>query len=143
MNCFAIAISIGLQYGVPLEEFVDAFTFTKFEPSGMVSGHNTIKMSTSVIDYIFRDLAINYLGRYDLSHTHKDDVIQDEHQRKTTNNINNQEYKQDVTSHSSSIEDQLQKGFEGDFCVECNNMTMVRNGTCLVCTTCGTTTGCS
>ena len=60
-----------------------------------------------------------------------------------SNNINNQEYKQDVTSHSSSIEDQLQKGFEGDFCVECNNMTMVRNGTCLVCTTCGTTTGCS
>jgi ribonucleoside-diphosphate reductase alpha chain len=143
MNCFAIAISIGLQYGVPLEEFVDAFTFTKFEPSGMVSGHNTIKMSTSIIDYIFRDLAINYLGRYDLSHAHKDDVITSEHHKNTTENIKYQEYKQDVTPHNSSLEAQLQKGFEGDFCVECNNMTMVRNGTCLVCTTCGTTTGCS
>ena len=62
MNNFAIAISIGLQYGVPLEEFVEAYTFTRFEPSGMVEGNDAIKMSTSVLDYIFRELAISYLG---------------------------------------------------------------------------------
>ena len=142
MNCFAIAISIGLQYGVPLEEFVDAFTFTKFEPSGIVSGHNKIKMSTSIIDYIFRDLAINYLGRYDLSHNHIE-VETQENEKNVKTHSQFQEYKQGVAHHNKSIEAQLSKGFEGDFCVECNNMTMVRNGTCLVCTTCGTTTGCS
>ena len=64
MNNFAIAISIGLQYGVPLEEFVEAYTFTRFEPSGMVEGNDAIKMSTSVLDYIFRELAISYLGSH-------------------------------------------------------------------------------
>src|SRR5437763_15349118 len=68
MNNFAIAISIGLQYGVPLDEFVDAYTFTRFEPSGLVEGNDAIKMSTSVLDYIFRELAISYLGRTDLAH---------------------------------------------------------------------------
>src|SRR5690554_1037246 len=68
MNNFAIAISIGLQYGVPLEEYVEAFTFTRFEPSGMVEGNDAIKMATSVLDYIFRELAISYLGRNDLAH---------------------------------------------------------------------------
>jgi len=68
LNCFAISISLGLQHGVPLEEFVDAFVFTRFEPSGMVTGNDKIKMSTSVIDYIFRELAVSYLGRTDLSH---------------------------------------------------------------------------
>ncbi len=68
MNNFAIAISIGLQYGVPLEEFVDAFTFTRFEPPGMVEGNDTIKMATSILDYIFRELGVSYLGRYDLAH---------------------------------------------------------------------------
>ena len=62
MNCFAIAVSLGLQHGVPLEEFADAFVFTRFEPNGMVQGHDTVKMCTSVIDYVFRDLAINYLA---------------------------------------------------------------------------------
>jgi ribonucleoside-diphosphate reductase alpha chain len=62
MNNFAIAISIGLQYGVPLEEFIEAYTFTRFEPSGMVEGNDAIKMSTSVLDYIFRELAISYAG---------------------------------------------------------------------------------
>jgi ribonucleoside-diphosphate reductase alpha chain len=61
MNCFSISISLGLQYGVPLEEFVEAFTFTKFEPNGMVMGHDNLKMATSVIDYVFRDLACKYL----------------------------------------------------------------------------------
>ena len=68
MNCFAIAVSLGLQYGVPLEEFVEAFTFTRFEPPGMVQGNDTIKMATSILDYIFRELAISYLGRTDLAH---------------------------------------------------------------------------
>ena len=67
MNNFAIAVSIGLQYGVPLEEFVEAFTFTKFEPSGEVQGNTEIKFSTSILDYIFKELAISYLGRDDLS----------------------------------------------------------------------------
>ena len=68
MNNFAIAVSVGLQYGVPLEEFVDAFTFTKFEPAGMVQGNDSIKNATSILDYIFRELAVSYLDRTDLSH---------------------------------------------------------------------------
>jgi ribonucleoside-diphosphate reductase alpha chain len=66
MNNFAIAISIGLQYGVPLEEFVDAFVFTRFEPAGPVTGNDTVKSATSILDYIFRELGISYLGRDDL-----------------------------------------------------------------------------
>src|SRR4029077_19322019 len=65
MNCFAIAISLGLQYGVPLNEFVDKFTFTRFEPSGVVNGHPNVKMATSIVDYIFRVLGMEYLGRTD------------------------------------------------------------------------------
>src|SRR6185312_10280649 len=77
MNNFAIAISIGLQYGVPLEEFVEAFTFTRFEPSGMVEGNDAIKMSTSILDYVFRELAISYLGRSDLAHVQPVDLTPD------------------------------------------------------------------
>src|SRR5262249_12061312 len=72
-NCFAIAISLGLQHGVPLEEYVDAFLFTRFEPNGMVQGNPHIKMTTSIIDYIFRELAITYLDRHDLAHVHPED----------------------------------------------------------------------
>ena len=68
MNSFAIAVSIGLQYGVPLEEFVEAFAYTRFEPSGPVQGNDTVKMASSVLDYIFRELAISYLDRTDLAH---------------------------------------------------------------------------
>jgi ribonucleoside-diphosphate reductase alpha chain len=68
MNCFSIAVSMGLQYGVPLERFVAQFVFTRFEPSGIVQGHTRIKMATSILDFIFRDLAIHYLGRDDLAH---------------------------------------------------------------------------
>ena len=68
MNSFAIAVSLGLQYGVPLEEFVDAFIFTRFEPNGPVIGNDKIKMATSVLDYIFRELGVTYMGREDLSH---------------------------------------------------------------------------
>lgn len=77
MNCFAIAVSLGLQYGVPLEEFVEAFVFTRFEPNGMVGGHDNIKMSTSVIDYIFRELAMSYLGRNDLVQVKPEDLRND------------------------------------------------------------------
>ncbi|TKT79050.1 vitamin B12-dependent ribonucleotide reductase [Aquamicrobium sp. LC103] len=73
MNNFAIAISLGLQYGVPLDEYVEAFTFTKFEPAGMVQGNDAIKNATSILDYVFRELAISYLGRHDLAHVDTSD----------------------------------------------------------------------
>ena len=74
MNNFAIAISLGLQYGVPLEEYVEAFTFTRFEPAGFVQGNDAIKNATSILDYIFRELAISYLGRHDLAHVNPGDI---------------------------------------------------------------------
>ncbi|MDQ6734458.1 MAG: vitamin B12-dependent ribonucleotide reductase, partial [Nitrospirota bacterium] len=77
MNCFAIAISLGLQHGVPLEEFVEAFVFTRFEPNGPVKLNDRIKMSTSIIDYIFRELAITYLGRHDLAQVQQEDLRMD------------------------------------------------------------------
>jgi ribonucleoside-diphosphate reductase alpha chain len=77
MNCFAIAISLGLQHGVPLEEYVEAFVFTRFEPNGPVKLNNRIKMSTSIIDYIFRELAITYLSRHDLAQVKEEDLRMD------------------------------------------------------------------
>ena len=77
MNNFAIAISIGLQYGVPLEEFVEAYTFTKFEPAGPVQGNDAIKMATSVLDYVFRELAISYFNKKELANIDPDDVEMD------------------------------------------------------------------
>ena len=74
MNNFAIAISLGLQYGVPLEEYVEAFTFTRFEPAGFVQGNDAIKNATSILDYIFRELAISYLGRNDLAHIAPEEI---------------------------------------------------------------------
>jgi len=76
MNNFAIAISLGLQYGVPLEEYVEAFTFTKFEPAGIVTGNDAIKNATSILDYVFRELAVSYLGRHDLAHVDTSDFSQ-------------------------------------------------------------------
>jgi ribonucleoside-diphosphate reductase alpha chain len=75
LNSFAITVSLGLQYGVPLEEYVDAFTFSRFEPNGMVHGHDYVKMATSVIDYVFRDLAISYLKRSDLAQVKPEDLL--------------------------------------------------------------------
>jgi ribonucleoside-diphosphate reductase alpha chain len=75
MNNFAIAISLGLQCGVPLEEYVDAFTFTRFEPAGLVQGNDTIKNATSILDYIFRELAVSYLGRHDLAHVDPAEIV--------------------------------------------------------------------
>jgi ribonucleoside-diphosphate reductase alpha chain len=195
MNNFAIAISIGLQYGVPLEEFVEAFTFTRFEPSGMVEGNNTIKMSTSILDYIFRELAISYLSRNDLAHVTPPDLTPDsigsgnsEGQlaalstvaeriskgyvrsnlmvlkggaagggaQATMTATATQVMEQTTTlvgdaetlirafdSRSEQIREARLKGYEGDACGECGNFTLVRNGTCMKCNTCGSTSGCS
>ena len=218
MNNFAIAVSIGLQYGVPLEEFVESFTFTRFEPSGMVEGNETIKMSTSILDYIFRELAISYLARDDLAHVEPNDLTPDtvgrgdaaeeftgeedsgmnevaELLRRITSNgytrgrlqVLDGGLKEQTKVTTSEVEvvetemveteaaygnvsvsgtsgaamatvevvdavigDRAEKvraarmqGYEGDPCSECGNLTLVRNGTCLKCVTCGSTSGCS
>ena len=205
MNNFAIAISIGLQYGVPLEEYVEAYTFTRFEPSGMVEGNDTIKMATSVIDYIFRELAISYLGRTDLAHVSPDDLAPDTmgkgegqstvepamadpaadavrktvervasrgfvrnrltvfsggaaaavaRQPETEARLQSQVVEAVQTVQTASISQEISskveqsriarmKGYEGDPCGECGNFTLVRNGTCMKCDTCGGTSGCS
>ena len=175
MNCFAIAISLGLQHGVPLEEFVDAFVFTRFEPNGMVLGNDRIKMSTSVIDYVFRELAINYLGRTDLSHVPDEDLRADAIgsrpgegpvaitpapapvaepapvvTRPAIATIGGGRAVAPMSGGSGPVLKALTasemarlKGYEGDPCGDCGQFTMVRNGTCLKCITCGTTTGCS
>lgn len=189
LNSFAIAISLGLQHGVPLEEFVDAFVFTRFEPSGVVIGNERIKMATSVIDYIFRELAVSYLGRDDLAHVKKDEVDSTATLSPSSSPTNvlqtiaNTDFSHDKDKYNSEevlservidlapeekssvikgnsngngqgdtakVMDTIQQvqqarnlGYTGDVCPECGNMTMVRNGTCLKCTTCGATTGCS
>ena len=228
MNNFAIAVSIGLQYGVPLEEFVEAFTFTRFEPSGMVEGNAAIKMATSVVDYVFRELAVSYLGRADLAHVEPEDIRPDsvgegedesalpgedwKHRRDgdhdAARRLASAGYLRDnlyvlsapkvraaagmvataaeaveaagnigmvgsgsgggsmtatatvasvasvaeisvrgggsgVTERAARVQEARMKGYEGDNCPECGNFTLVRNGTCLKCDTCGSTTGCS
>ncbi len=168
LNCFAISISLGLQHGVPLEEFVDAFVFTRFEPSGVVSGHKRIKMSTSVIDYIFRELAVTYLGRNDLAHVDDEEITKTDYRVTIEPDFESEEIisektvdfddslqpvdkiKLDVShpsgngmNHHQKVMRAREAGYTGDICPECQSMTMVRNGTCLKCTTCGATTGCS
>ena len=161
MNCFAISISLGLQHGVPLEEFVDAFVFTKFEPSGMVSGSPHVKMTTSVIDYIFRELAVTYLERDDLAHVPTEEIMtrklrpseEDELAEEVAKRIQTKkkESVKDAVAARQQEEDEMvsdydqakQLGYTGDSCPECGSMTMVRNGTCLKCITCGSTSGCS
>jgi ribonucleoside-diphosphate reductase alpha chain len=179
LNCFAISISLGLQHGVPLEEFVDAFVFTRFEPSGIVSGNEKIKMATSVIDYIFRELAVTYLGRNDLSHA--DDEVKTKTSHSIVKKIIEPEFESEEVvserlidldkdngsydysysskeekfhkhpegfaqvnnSMTSKVRRAIEAGYTGDICTECQSMTMVRNGTCLKCMTCGSTSGCS
>jgi ribonucleoside-diphosphate reductase alpha chain len=227
MNNFAIAISLGLQYGVPLEEYVEAFTFTRFEPAGLVTGNETIKNATSVLDYIFRELAVSYLGRHDLAHVDPREIVggtglgsSDEdtdeeldldlpavskvvskgfmrgtsklrlasggrtHQLEVSGSV--AEMQEQVASAFPAIEDETAlypvtngatalkpdtvmyaratvtraevsvrtreadrraeariRGYEGEACRECGNFTLVRNGTCLKCDTCGGTSGCS
>jgi ribonucleoside-diphosphate reductase alpha chain len=174
MNCFAIAVSLGLQYGVPLEEFVDAFVFTRFEPSGIVGGHDRIKMATSVIDYVFRELAITYLGRDDLAQVSTEDIRHDavgsgkDQHKKPPAEKSAEANVQPIAVGQTQAEAQLSAGastattsnrsssptatavqqarwmgYEGDPCPECGSLTLVRNGTCLKCESCGATTGCS
>ena len=164
MNNFAIAISLGLQHGTPLEEFVDAFTFTKFEPSGMVQGSEAIKMSTSILDYIFRELAVSYSGRNDLAHvvpekpeekelprfaTDKESGYDEDHMIVTDSDglEVDEDNKHRYLSGSAKVVDKIaearMKGYEGEGCTNCGQFTMVRNGSCLKCNSCGETSGCS
>jgi ribonucleoside-diphosphate reductase alpha chain len=236
MNNFAIAISLGLQYGVPLDEYVEAFTFTRFEPAGLVQGNDTIKNATSILDYIFRELAVSYLGRNDLAHVDLSEIantglgsseVELEEQAppaaakflsrgllrgqegrvlalRTTTSVAVAEQPNpsgpvasmqqevvtafqpqpdaermetavgaltalqqelSITEAARLLKDQLDartkdriakdnlaldraaearvKGYEGENCRECGNFTLVRNGTCLKCDTCGGTSGCS
>ena len=212
MNNFAIAVSVGLQYGVPLEEYVDAFTFTRFEPAGPVRGNAAIKNATSILDYLFRELAVSYLGRYELAHVDPNEIgsttvgSADANQRDPdpetlvspgftrgrlserhsfgasdaqSATVQVQAYETDADDNvlpnaagltASSVQSSLSetkehvalavealaergasvlvaearvKGYEGEACGECGNFTLVRNGTCLNCDTCGSTSGCS
>ena len=144
LNSFAIAVSLGLQYGVPLEEYVDAFTFTRFEPNGMVHGHDNIKMCTSVLDLIFRDLALTYLKRTDLVQVKPEHLIATETMEngKNGHGASNGRSARPVEEESPMLLARMQ-GYEGDPCPTCGHFTLVRNGTCLKCETCGGTTGCS
>ena len=249
MNNFAIAISLGLQYGVPLEEYVEAFTFTKFEPAGMVQGNDAIKNATSILDYVFRELAVSYLGRHDLAHVdtsdfgntalgkgiqegktnllstgwtrgHKPTLVSGNQaplaepkgaasaapakasagnvtafsgsaarKLETTLAISTSEvvsFKRDYEERAAELAEEIadegvvedvsdatalfsdkaaaeassakseakkleaerrarsiMQGYTGNMCSECQNFTMVRNGTCEKCDTCGSTSGCS
>jgi ribonucleoside-diphosphate reductase alpha chain len=215
MNNFAIAVSVGLQYGVPLEEFVDAFTFTKFEPAGMVQGNDSIKNATSILDYIFRELAVSYLDRTDLAHVKPEGAAFDDLGRGEEEGVSNiSEMTETAASKSLEVLKQISstgylrkrmpqelvvlqggatvggtamtgtdpvaalqtlvpettstlsmttsteavavtatsmdartkakmQGYEGEACGECGNYTLVRNGTCMKCNTCGGTSGCS
>jgi ribonucleoside-diphosphate reductase alpha chain len=233
LNNFAIAISLGLQYGVPLEEYVDAFTFTRFEPQGPVQGNDSIKYATSILDYVFRELAISYMERFDLAHvdpteagfdalgkgveegkpapgasryvskgltrsrTDKLGVISgggaaspspavsvpsplvgegqgggsrkvtslhtagpraeatgatalkaEPEQKLSPTQALEQLPWSDARAHAKAAASEKRaearaKGYEGEACGECGNFTLVRNGTCLKCDTCGSTTGCS
>ncbi|RXH14740.1 vitamin B12-dependent ribonucleotide reductase [Bradyrhizobium guangzhouense] len=234
INNFAIAVSLGLQYGVPLDEYVDAFTFTRFEPAGPVQGNDSIKYATSILDYVFRELAVSYMSRFDLAHVdptesnfdalgkgveegkepdetqHATKLVSRGLTRSRTDNLvvmrggsaavvsgNDSApsggskvtalaghgasarvgdvlegavaLKQEV-AHDLSPTEKLEalqwskagsaatvaaptkaerraeakaKGYEGEMCSECGNFTLVRNGTCMKCDTCGSTTGCS
>jgi ribonucleoside-diphosphate reductase alpha chain len=229
LNGFAITVSLGLQYGVPLEEYVDAFTFSRFEPNGMVQGHDYVKMATSVIDYIFRDLAISYLKRTDLGQVKPDDLLatgtkgesegtdvkyhrEEKHsagfkphgsggqaapglavvagtsavarpagisgvkplsgkgdgtvkasiampspsvfpsavppivlaaQPAAQTHVRVLEQTKPEQSEVLKIVEARIKGYEGDPCPSCGCFTLIRNGTCMKCDTCGSTTGCS
>ena len=144
LNSFAIAVSLGLQYGVPLEEYVDAFSFSRFEPNGIVKGHDYVKMATSVIDFIFRDLAISYLKRTDLGQVNADDLISTATKSETSAKKSSADKTPPAPeSNETKIAQAMLKGYEGDSCTVCGSFTLLRSGTCMKCDTCGATTGCS
>lgn len=156
MNCFAIAVSVGLQYGVPLEEFVDKFVFTRFEPAGMVD-HPNIKSATSLIDYIFRVLGYEYLGRTDLVHVldAPGNTGEDEEEEETTYSqapVNNGGKAAPRTPKTQTVGAFQQESTTQDYlksmqsdapaCNTCGHIT-VRSGTCYKCLNCGSSMGCS
>lgn len=152
LNAFAVAVSIGLQHGVPLDEFCKAFLFTKFEPNGIVEGHNQVKMTTSIVDFVFRELGINYLHQTDLIHGNqvrdedlRADFIGGDNEIDIKTPSSNGVHKVNGTATKMKTKYQIARlqGFEGDPCPTCQAMTMVRNGTCLKCNSCGATSGCS
>ena len=158
MNNFAIAVSIALQYGVPLEEFVEAFTFTRFEPSGQVYGNTEIKFSTSVLDYIFKELAISYLGRDDFSNHDQNqttELLPDENIRSKKKDaeivlkeftskgyIRKKVFDNNLTLITNENEKSKAKKiqshftFEGDPCDKCGNFTMYKESKKYKCLTC-------
>ncbi len=151
LNCFAIAISLGLQYGVPLEEFVDAFVYTRFEPQGPVEGHPHVKFATSIIDYIFRVLGIEYLKRYDLAHVPPEEAIKESRplspQTEATDTaLGTQGNGADAggTVVYAAGVNQLARAAMRDapICDRCGHIT-VRNGSCYRCLNCGNSLGCS
>ena len=157
LNCFAIAVSLGLQYGVPLEEYLEAFVFTKFEPSGPLQGHDHIKFCDSVIDFVFRELGLNYLQRHEYAHVPPTPSVSPDTDEEEENGLDATDLAfsamiRETEARLKDGEAQVKgeqvrvarlKGYEGDPCPECGNLTLVRNGTCLKCDTCGSTTGCS
>ena len=161
LNQFAIAVSIALQHGVPLDAFIKVFTFQKFEPSGMVEGGSgRVKMASSLVDWIFRELAIEYAGRDDLAHVAVEDFNQfsiskpemtDEGVMRTEGEKREVQMTLDATvaplqerdEEARAIQAARERGFTGDICDDCGSSQMVRNGTCLKCNDCGSTTGCS
>jgi ribonucleoside-diphosphate reductase alpha chain len=148
MNNFAIAISIGLQYGVPLDEFVDAFVYTRFEPAGEVTGNDSIRSATSILDYIFRELAVSYLDRQDLANADPAEFDAD--------GLGQGKPAAETPDEELDASKFISKGFArgapdnllvlpfgkkgaraADVCPSCGGLTMVRNGAKLECTTCG------
>ncbi|MFA5763506.1 MAG: adenosylcobalamin-dependent ribonucleoside-diphosphate reductase [archaeon] len=144
--CFSVILSKALQYGVPLEEFVDSFTFTRFEPAGMVQGHDAIKSCTSILDFLFRFLGYEYLGRTDFVHVKPLDELGEEKPKAIvqTNFAKSQAVvKPKVDQKADKIVEARSKGYTGESCRECGSMKVKRNGTCTLCDDCGATSGCS
>ncbi len=167
LNCFAVLASKALQYGMPLEELVDSFTFTRFEPAGMVQGHNVIKNATSILDYVFRSIGYDYLGRKDFIHVKAVDEISpdDDAEGDKNGDSNGHAGSRNAVSDlsitsmqsegaikpekevSGSVDTQIiqakVQGYSGEQCENCGSMRVRQNGTCKVCEDCGMTTGCS
>jgi ribonucleoside-diphosphate reductase alpha chain len=172
MNCFAVLASKALQYGMPLEELVDSFTFTRFDPSGPVQGHEVIKNATSILDYVFRSIGYDYLNRTDFVHVKAVDEVaplkqpagnalasgsKGIAQKSVASEPTAADYEpsttiaRDVHSEStvavasgvSKVKEARAKGYTGEQCSNCNSMRVKRNGSCTVCDDCGTTSGCS
>ncbi|WP_395671851.1 ribonucleotide reductase [Phenylobacterium sp.] len=157
MNNFAIAISIGLQYGVPLDEFVDAFVFTRFEPAGPVTGNDTVKSATSILDYIFRELGVSYLGRDDLASDDpgalnadglghgKADAGMDEPQpasRFISRGFSRGAAPDNLVFLPSAGRSGGPAANEAaDVCASCGDIAVVRKGSALICQTCGVRAG--